>query len=109
MKEPPKETFLSSKVEIKHSQVGGKGMFAKEPINKDETVIVWGGEYTNKEGALRAKQEGKHVMQWDEDVYSVEVRGEDPGYFINHSCDPNVWMTDAFTLITRKAIKKDEE
>ena len=29
-------------------------------------------------------------MQWDENLFSVENRGEDKGYFINHSCEPNI-------------------
>jgi hypothetical protein len=48
-------------------------------------------------------------MQWDDNVYSVEDSGVDDGYFINHSCDPNSWMQDAFTLIARRDIKKGEE
>ena len=48
-------------------------------------------------------------MQWDDDLYSFEVRGNDDGYFINHSCEPNVWMADAYTLIAKQKIKKGEE
>jgi uncharacterized protein len=70
---------------------------------------VWGGAYVNKEEAERMVQNGKLVMQWDDDLFSVEDRGEDDAYFINHSCDPNVWMSDAFTLIARRNISVGEE
>ncbi len=105
----PKESWISEKVEIRYSPIGGRGMFAVEKINVDEPVLIWGGEYVKKEQADRAMSEGKLVMQWDEDLYSIEDRGEDQGYFLNHTCDPNVWMSDAFTLIARRDISTGEE
>lgn len=98
---PPK-TWVSNKVIVRSSEVEGKGMFVLSPIKAGEAVVMWGGEYTNAEGADKAKQNGKLVMQWDDDLYSVEDRGDDDSYFINHSCDPNLWMVDAFTLVARK-------
>jgi len=84
-------------------------MFAIELIKMGETILVWGGEYTNAQGAREAKARGKLVLQWDEDLYSVEDRGDDIGYFINHSCDPNTWMKDAYTLIAKRDIQNGEE
>ncbi|MEI6773545.1 MAG: SET domain-containing protein [bacterium] len=48
-------------------------------------------------------------MQRDDNLFSVEDRGDDETYFINHSCDGNLRMKDAFTLIARTDINKDEE
>ncbi len=79
-------------------------MFATHPIPKGEVVIVWGGTYVPKAEAERLAQKGTLVMQWDEDVFSVEEAGEDPAYHINHSCNPNVWMDNAFTLSARRDI-----
>ncbi|MCL5006979.1 MAG: SET domain-containing protein-lysine N-methyltransferase [Patescibacteria group bacterium] len=39
----------------------------------------------------------------------MEEPGVEQGYFINHSCDSNTWMADAFTLIARRDIKRGEE
>jgi SET domain-containing protein len=91
------------------SKIHGKGIFAKVSIKENEVCVVFGGEYTNAEGAAKARTKGKLVMRWDEDLYSVEDRGDDPSYFINHSCDPNIWMNDAFTLATRRHIRAGEE
>ncbi|HEV2124909.1 MAG TPA: SET domain-containing protein [Chloroflexota bacterium] len=33
----------------------------------------------------------------------------DRGDFINHSCDPNVWLADENTLVARHAITAGEE
>jgi uncharacterized protein len=48
-------------------------------------------------------------MQWDDDLYSVDDKGDDDSYFINHSCDPNIWMIDAFTLVARRDIPTNIE
>ena len=106
----PEKSSFSSKIEIRSSPLQGKGMFAKELIKAGETVIIWGGDYVSKEEAMKAKnQDGKVVMQLDEDLFTVEDRGDDLTYFINHSCDPNVWMKNAFTLIARRDIQPGEE
>jgi|YNPBryulayer2012_1023412.scaffolds.fasta_scaffold14247_3 SET domain-containing protein len=106
---PPQKTWLNPKVEIRETPNKGKGMFARDFIKKGEKVLIWGGEYTDERGAKLAKSMGKLVLQWDDNLYSVEDKGEDVGYFINHSCDSNTWMTDAFTLSARRDIKKGEE
>jgi SET domain-containing protein len=107
--EIPKKTWISPKIEIRETNDKGKGMFAKEAIKENEDVLVWGGIYTDKKGADRAKKDGKLVFQWDDSLYSFEDRGEDVGYYINHSCDSNTWMKDAFTLVARREIKIGEE
>lgn len=106
---PPPQSWIHQNIEIKASELGGKGMFATSPISLGEKVLVWGGVYVNKEDAKRAEQEGKLVLQWDDELFSIEERGEDDAYFINHSCDPNVWMDDAFTLTARRNIFLGEE
>jgi uncharacterized protein len=104
----PSKTWMSPKIEVRESKVG-KGMFAKEPIKQGETVVIWGGDYTGTQGALKAKELGKITMQWGTDIWTVEDAGEDETYFINHSCDPNLWMEGISTLVARKSIAKDEE
>ena len=103
------KAWITPKAEGGNSSVGGKGLFTKEIIKAGEKVIVWRGEYANRTGAEQARQRGKLVMQWDDDLFSVEDRGDDQGYFINHSCDSNLWMQDAFTLIAKRDIIPNEE
>lgn len=107
--DPPRITILNPKIVIKKSGKKGKGMYAKELIKRGETVLTWGGVYTNKENANKAKREGRLVFQLDDNLYSVEDREEDIGYYINHSCDSNTWMKNAFTLVAKKDIKIGEE
>jgi SET domain-containing protein len=102
-------SWISPKAGIRNSSLGGQGLFATEKINLGETVVVWKGHYCGAREAQEAKGVGKLIMQWDEDLYSIEERGSDDGYFINHSCDPNLWMKDAFTLTARRDIQAGEE
>ncbi len=106
----PEKSSLNLKLKMHASPIQGNGMFAKERIKAGETVIIWGGNFVSKEEAMKAKNKnGKVVMQLDEDLFTVEERGDDIAYFINHSCEPNVWMKNAFTLVARRNIQRDEE
>lgn len=114
----PEETWLSPKIEVRASPVHGRGTFAVAEIAVGETAEIWGqlwqgmltAEYTAD--AARAElgaQRGMVVMQWDDELFSIERRGGDPGYFINHCCDPALWFADAFTLEARRlALPGDE-
>lgn len=105
------QSWISPKVEIKSSETEGKGMFAKENILKGEKVVVLGGLYTDKAEAEKEKGKGKGklIMQWGADLFSVEDRGDDATYFVNHSCDSNLWMEGPHTLVARRNIKAGEE
>lgn len=105
----PKKDWLNPKIEIRNTQNKGKGMFAIDFIKKGEVVVIWGGNYVDKKKADIEKNNGKLVMQFDENLFSVEDRGESDTYFINHSCNPNVWMHDTFSLETMRNINKGEE
>ena len=102
----PPRSWLDPRIELRTSPLGGCGLFASEPIREGETVLIWGGaSYTDEVGAQGAMRAGKAVMQWDTGVYSVETDDDDDdvddddAFKINHGCDPNVWMRDAFTLV----------
>ncbi len=104
------DKWLSPKVEIFDSPIHGKGMRALTGISEGERIVVWSGDcYTDREGAERAKAEGKATMQWDDDVFSIETSEMEDIFRINHSCDPNTWMKDAFTLVAMRDINVGEE
>jgi hypothetical protein len=114
----PRDSWFSPKIEVRTSSVEGRGSFAVQRIDPGEVVEVWGERsegklvvtYTTDRGlAERARAKGKDVMQWDDDLYSLEERGADEGYFLNHSCDSNLWFKDAFTLLARRGAEPGEE
>jgi len=111
LKKPiPPTSWVSPKMEMRDSPIHGQGLFARAALEKNEVVLIWGGEgYTNLAGAQAARAEGKPVMQWDDDLFSHPTGGEETAYRINHCCEPNVWMQDAFTLTAREEIEAGRE
>lgn len=103
------DTWVNPKLELRSSSTQGKGLFAVAPLVAGEAAVIWGGEYVDEVTAREAERAGKLIMQWDEDRFSVEERGDDDGYFINHSCEPNLWMKDERTLVARRDIAAGEE
>lgn len=107
-----KQSWISPKVEQRNSPTHGLGLFAKEPINEGETVVIWGGDFMNTAEAQKEKQKGKAIQQIEEnlwDVFDYASRNDDPSYNHNHSCDPNTWMQDEVTISARRSIKPEEE
>ena len=110
--------WLSPKTELRSSPAHGTGLFATEPIEPGEVVEVWGEWWegrqvirftTDRSEAAAAADKGMLVMRFDTELWSIEPPGDNPGYFINHTCDSNVWMTDAFTLSARLPVLPGEE
>ena len=83
-----KEPWLDPRLELGPSPIRGQGTFATAPIDAGEVVVVWGGTFASFEEAQRARALGKLAMQVDDDLYTVEERGEHASYFMTHSCDP---------------------
>ncbi len=114
----PHEMWLSPKIEHRSSPAHGTGVFAVEPIDAGEPVEIWGETWEGRpvitytsdaDEAAAAAANGMLVMRFDTDLWSIEPPGTNPGYFINHSCDSNVWMDGAFTLSARRSIDVGEE
>jgi hypothetical protein len=114
----PRDSWFSPKIGVQMSSVHGRGSFAAQRIEPGEVVEVWGERskgrlvvtYTTDRGlAERARAKGRDVGQWDDDLYSIEERGADEGYFLNHSCDSNLWFEGAFTLLARRGAEPGEE
>lgn len=114
----PRDSWYSSKIEIRRSAIHGRGTFATERIGAGEVVEVWGQRtdgrttvrYTRGgEAVARARRERRVLMQWDDDLFSIEEKEADDGYFLNHSCDSNLGFKNAFTLVARRDIEPGEE
>ena len=105
------KSWINPKIKIRSSPIGGKGMFACRNIKKDEIVIIWGGNFVTKKKLQKINKKNKIIIQVDDNLYSIENRNQpdDDTYFMNHSCEPNVWMKDGVTFVAKKNIKKGEE
>lgn len=103
------QSWLDPRIEIRVSPTHGRGSFALTPIAAGEVITVWEHELVDAaaaaqitSGELWPRDEGTFVWLPPNDATSSE-------HFLNHSCDPNVWMLDAVTLATRRKVAQGEE
>lgn len=103
-------SYLSRKAEGRSQpRKGGHGVFAVEPIVKNEMVAVWGGEVlTSTQVALLPEDRRRLVLQVDEDQFLYSTR-EGPADWVNHSCDPNCGIRGQVTLVAIRDIEPGEE
>jgi uncharacterized protein len=106
----PESSTLNPNLEIRPSSIEGSGLFAVRPIDEGEICAVLGGQVMTDEHfaefcaerdrwSAAAIEEGLNLVQGDDDPIA---RG-------NHSCDPNLWMTDAITVVERRRIEPGHE
>lgn len=107
--------FISNKIEVKKSQIEGRGVFAKEDIKSNEVIEI--SHFTTLKQPFSQIDDKlkEYVFSWPKNVWggkSVIVWGFASIY--NHSDNNNVdWVTDEennlFKFFTIKDIKKGEE
>lgn len=103
------DSYLTFKAEPRRKANGQMGIFAREPIARDEIVSVWGGiVLTRAQAAALPEREQPYVMQVEEDFFLGGIR-EDPTNFFNHSCNPNVGFSGQMVLLAMRDIAPDEE
>src|ERR671918_1916810 len=101
------DSWLDPRLEIRTSRVHGRGAFARAEISEGELVTVWEHRILDTRddappGELWPRSDGTFVWVPANDRAAAEA-------FLNHSCDPNVWMADEVTLIARRADAAGEE
>jgi ribosomal protein S18 acetylase RimI-like enzyme len=90
-------------------------MFALAPIGAGESLVVWGGQVFTLDDINAGKAALGSPVAIGEELYLGSPAGaydrerDDRGDFINHSCDPNVWMADEVTQVARRDIARGEE
>jgi uncharacterized protein len=84
-------------------------------IHAGERVMVWGGHVFTTADVVAGRVAPGRTVYIGEDVFSGALPGhydrqrDDRGDFINHSCDPNIWMRNENTLVARRNIASGEE
>jgi len=124
-------SYVHHNVEPKESELGGLGLFAKGPVKEGEIVTrekaeLYQGLHDVRPGLKILTLAQMHERYPDTDEFEKFIgwyyqMGEQ--LFVgpltekdvaittlqNHSCDPNCWWTDEFTLVARRDIKAGEE
>jgi hypothetical protein len=105
-------TLVNSKLSLGPSKIQGHGVFAREPIAKDEIVMEFGGETVSRQEMDSGDYRISSIWPVEPDTF-IALPNSDPHIsldeYLNHSCDANTWLTDEVTLIARRDIEPGEE
>jgi len=103
-------------VEVRPSQIAGRGLFATAAIPEGTVVARLGGRLVSgAELAALLEEAGRRQQPVDtitvgDDLHLVLPDDPRPAIgYGNHSCEPNLWWADAVTLTARRDIAEGEE
>lgn len=97
-------SWMNPNLEVRGSRVSGKGIFARNPINKGELLLAWGGKVMPI-----GDESGDFGVQITRSLVIVSPEPDDVGNFVNHSCEPNAGIRERTLLVAMWAIRSDEE
>lgn len=108
-------SWINPKIEVKETKNKGRGLFAKEPIQKGETIIIQGGKIAQSKELEEPPLSNFNYdcFQIDEGFYICPIE-TDPdkkeGVFImNHSCNPNCGVKGQTIFVALRDIIVGEE
>jgi hypothetical protein len=109
---PAPDCWLHPAVEVRPSAIAGSGLFALAPLAEGTVVSRLGGRLVTGPVLSALLQQPGHPY-----IDTITVTAtlhlvlppDRPNGKGNHSCDPNLWWTDAYTLTARRNIDVDEE
>ncbi|MDD5669095.1 MAG: SET domain-containing protein-lysine N-methyltransferase [Candidatus Omnitrophica bacterium] len=110
-------SWLSPKVQLRTSDIQGKGLFAVQNIKKNELINMCGGAIITEKDYEKLEKKYKEFLfnyatQIADDLYLLSGLGEDEledDDFLNHSCSPNCGVKGQFAIVAMRDIKKGEE
>jgi hypothetical protein len=105
-------SWINPKLTAGESKIHGEGVFASVPIARGEKLMEFGGEKITGAQANNGNYRECSVWLIADDTY-LALPVTDPHASLdenlNHSCDPNAWLTDEVTLTARRNIAAGEE
>jgi len=100
-------SYCSPKLEVRpHPEKGGLGLFALEPVAKDELLIIWGGKVVTMD---ELPNEHEKILQIDEGLFLLTITPDEPTDYVNHSCEPNAGFFGQVGLVAMRTIDPEEE
>jgi len=103
--------WIHPAVVIKKSAIEGNGLFATQEIKKEQTIMVWEGQLFTKTEILLGYAKPNSVTGYNGEHFLGQAIDEPDtlDQYLNHSCDPNLWMMDEITIASRRDIQAGEE
>jgi SET domain-containing protein len=109
--EPEPDCWIHPDVVVARSAIAGRGLFARAPIPAGTTVSRLGGRLAptaELDSVVAASETYVDSITVGEDVHLV-LPSMTANHFTNHSCDPNLWWADEYTLVARRDVGAGEE
>ncbi|MBU1204625.1 MAG: SET domain-containing protein-lysine N-methyltransferase [Nanoarchaeota archaeon] len=105
--------YRSPKTEVRQSNIGGVGLFAKDNISKGEIVFIKAGHIVQYKEAMKCNKDiGEFDVQISDDFFLVPKSKDeikDLVVHFNHSCNPNAGPDGQITFTAIRNICKGEE
>lgn len=107
----PPTSWVDPRIEVRDSHIHGLGVFATAPIASGETLIIWGGAIFSLEDIRNgaATEHSYAAIRPGVFLGHPRLQGNGPDDYVNHSCNPNLWMTNEITWEARRDIQPGEE
>lgn len=104
-------SWVNPKLAGGESRIHGEGVFAIVSIARGEKLMEFGGEKISGAQAASGYRECSVWTIGDDTYLALPESDPDPSLDenLNHSCDPNAWLTDEVTLVARRDIPAGEE
>lgn len=108
-------SWINPKIEVRDTDMKGRGLFSTQPIKKDEVVVIQAGKIVENSEIDEPPlcnfrydcfqiEEGFYICPADMDAGTKE------GVFLmNHSCEPNCGVRGQATFVAMRDIEPDEE
>lgn len=105
------QSWIDSRVEVRTSIIHGRGIFANAPIQPGEVVIIWGGVLFTLEDIKAGKAAEHSYTALREGLFlgHTHEQGNSADDYMNHSCNPNIWMINEITWVARRMINLGDE
>jgi uncharacterized protein len=74
--------------------------------------MIWGGTVIHEKDIDETKYRLQSVVPIDDETFlgiPITDTFEGVDEYLNHSCEPNVWLIDEVTIVARRDIKPGEE
>ena len=84
----------------------GRGLFAVDAYLPGDLIMVLRGPRYERDDPIHGTPEGANLLQTGRHTY---ILLEEPGVFVNHSCDPNAGIRANRRLVAIKPIRPQEE
>jgi SET domain-containing protein len=108
---PAPDCWLHPAVEVRPSPVAGSGLFARTPLPAGTAVSRLGGRLVTGDELrvlLATAESYVDTITVAPDAHLVLPAGRPNGKG-NHSCDPNLWWAEPYTLVARRDITAGAE